>query len=83
MLTIGTTSVFLILDNRKKSEIIKNQANIIIRQNNRIKELKDLCENKDEYVCRLMSKLLRKGISEGGTLMADRKKWLKQKINAI
>ena len=80
VIAIGTGTL-LILDNRKKSEMIKDMTNLIILQNERIDELESLCKDKDSFVCNLMSKLLRKGVSEGGILMADRKQWLKQNKN--
>ena len=78
IISIGT-SICLIKDNRKKTYVIRSMKNIIIEQNERIYELKDLCERKDSFMCSLISKLLRNGISEGGRQMVYRKQWLKQK----
>jgi len=48
----------------------------------RIVDLERLCEEKDTYVSKLGSELLRKGLSEGGQLMADKKAYLKSAIMA-
>lgn len=48
-------------------------------QRERIKQLEDLCEEKDSHFIQLMSDGLKKGSSLAGRHMADRKSFLKGK----
>ncbi len=77
IIVVGT-EVFFIIENRKKSNLINRMRDTILAQNERINELKDLCERKDANMCSLMSKALRQGCSEGGRQMVYRKHYLQQ-----
>lgn len=79
----------VILFKKKADEInflkdeINNLKKLLIDCNVALLNSSELHQQKDDYMCKLGSELLRKGISEGGQILASRKEFLKQNINVI
>lgn len=66
-----------LFSSNKRKIFLLEQENKAQRQ--RIKQLKDLCEEKDTYFKELMSDSLKKGSSLAAKHMADRREYLKKK----
>lgn len=63
----------------KEKQAIEALERELERKDKRIQQLKDLCEEKDEYFLEVISDGLRHGSSEAARHMADRKKYLNGK----
>lgn len=62
---------------KKKTDEINDLKEALINCNVALLNSKALHQQKDDYMCKLGSELLRKGISEGGQILASRKEYLK------
>ena len=63
----------------KEKQTIKALERELENKDKRIQQLKDLCEEKDEYFLGAISDGLRHGSSEAARHMADRKKYINGK----
>lgn len=68
---------------KKKTNEIYDLKELLIDCNVALLNSKELHQQKDDYMCKLGAELLRRGISEGGQILASRKEFLKQNINVI
>ena len=62
---------------KKEKQIISHLQKEVARKDNRIKQLEDLCAEKDEYFLSAISDGMRHGSSDAARQMAYRKQYLK------
>lgn len=66
--------VYLIKENKRKTELLNHVNDIAIEYKNKYENAVKICERKDAFMDKFMSKLLREGNSEGARQMAY-KRW--------